>query len=207
MGKTLFTADDIVKGLRHVSEFIKKNNSKRLTLPINLIVAGGAVSVLVLHNRPATHDVDYWASDDDEMLLVEKAGEMTAAQLDYDEAWLNADMSTFIDCDPAHCDFEKNSIEQNILVFKSDSLRVYVADWKYQLTQKLMRMTSTQNPEPKELSDAVAILQMIVQGMDEKALSKESIRAWYPYGYMIKDDTLSAVQEAYMSKFPMAGLV
>jgi len=90
----------------------------------------------------------------------------------------------------------QNSIDAGVVLFKSDSLEVYAADWRYQLVGKIVRgyQLSTMNETVqaqdrlgKDLADAVSILHLLVSERGGKPLQKTEMMTWYGDGPTLED--------------------
>ena len=169
------------------------------------MVAGGAVSVLRLHNRSATKDVDFYTSDEAASLLIEKGGEAVARILKYGADWLNSDVSFFIDADPNHARLLDDSIAQGYIIFASPQLVAYASQYEWQLVSKIRRLGS-EDEYDKSLSDAVALLRALVEKNDLRPLAKSTIKGYYPAGQFITEDLFAELAVAYEKTYGEMGL-
>ena len=113
-----------------------------------ITVVGGAVSIMLLKARAATHDVDYIASSlsqSDVRIREEATGHVqrTYPQLQLEGNWFNRNATLFID--PAVRskliqELFQQGLAQNEIVFDAPGLRLYAAPWEWAICAKLDRI-------------------------------------------------------------------
>ena len=198
-----FAAHEINLGFKFISAHIKENPPRVKSLPINIIVAGGAVSTLLFHNRKTTRDVDFWAPDPQTNIIVSEASRAVARRLDYDPFWLNSNMSVFIDTKHTHIGFLERTLKQNVVLYKSDQIVVYAADWYFQLAQKLVRIETMRGGAMRrdQLSDVVYLAKVVLELEEKREMKKMDVRRWYRYTAGIREETFDEVNEEFYDTF------
>lgn len=195
-------------------------NPNRFTDPISIVVSGGTVSVLILRNRSATKDVDYFNLDHAVI------SELSAAQAELEDRalkglprdWINAEMIAFVYNNQGCEHLFENSLQQNVVLFQSPTLRAYVADWKYQIVGKITRayqqmqlfqmftpdvdgLANAISTRELNLMDAVYILRYLVEQRQGEQLNFSEMQTWYFYGPALEPDEIDFVNKAYCAIF------
>jgi hypothetical protein len=187
-----------------------------------MIVSGGAVAVLVLRIRKSTDDVDYYIADPDasSALYDAKYALVSDPRMQgYSHRWINADMVAHI-LHHAGCEtLFDDSLQMNLLLFQTDYLHVYVADWRFQLVGKIKmaferRMTllieMARNPDglaqalsnEVHIIDAVYILNVLIDKTNNgQPLLLSAILLWYYYGALLTDEEITYTNNVYQSIF------
>jgi hypothetical protein len=160
--------------------------------------------------RTSTEDIDFYASVESVMNVIEEAAENVSRDIHTDEAFMNSNIRLFF----AHASFQDavaRTFTQNDVAFRSEELIVFVADWGYQLVSKLDRMSNKfvegwrwdRAQMRKDRADAVFYLHMETQKQQRK-LTRDEVRALYPtdgFTPNVSDDVLDAVAEVYESSY------
>ncbi|KAF9484053.1 hypothetical protein BDN70DRAFT_952887 [Pholiota conissans] len=220
--KVELTEEDIINGLRCISDKMKELHPSRHENPVQIIVSGGAVAVLILRIRKATDDVDYFVIDPDNNSALYDAKYAAASDprlQGYSRKWINADMVAHI-LNHAGCEtLFDDSIRMNLLLFQSDFLRVYVADWRFQLVGKIKmafeRRTALlieleEDPDvlaealetEVNIIDAAYILNVLIDRTNNgQPLRLSAVITWYYYGALITDEEITHTNSFYQKIF------
>lgn len=124
----------------------------------------------------------------------------------YPPAWLSADIvSTIIDS-TAHDGLYEASVAQNTVMYESDVLRVYAADWRFQLVAKIARahergQHSGELQYGHDMADAVSILRLLVEGNQGKRVAAKDMRSWYALGPKLTDEEIECAEAAYVAVY------
>lgn len=119
-----------------LSFYIHKRNPER-TKPIDIFVAGDAAYVR-LGIRYTTITIDFLTDDLDTLEEVITAREAAAKELEhYPFDWINMDMLGFLNSVPNCKKLMNMSVKIGDMLYSSDVLRVYILDWRYQLTNMI----------------------------------------------------------------------
>lgn len=182
------------------------------TYPLQIVVSGGVNSVLLFRNRQATHDIDYCTANPDVINLISDANYslMINGRLNhFPHDWINSQMIAYISLNPGCEFFYENSVSQGIILFETSVLRVYVADFKFQLVGKITRAyqnwTSAGKPDADNysdthLSDAVHILATIIRRTGRRVRYSE-MRTWYSFGPALEIEEIHFTNNAYRNIF------
>lgn len=148
-----------------------------MTEPIKIVVTGGALSVIYWKNRDTTKDINFLTEYSDSLEKVMAAKEAAAeGTRHYPPNWVNAKMGSFINQVLGCEELVPTSIKTGIMLFSSVTLQVYVADWRYQLVNKIQRayqlVKLDQESElsaaiERNLDDALSILYLTIHNANE----------------------------------------
>ena len=179
--------------------------------------SGGACSVILLKNRSATHDIDFFSTNPEviEAVMEAKNSAPNSIKNEWPSDWINAEMIGFVS-NQAGCEtLYQDSIDANVILFQSESLVVYAADWRFQLAGKIARAyqmsqlsttVQAQEREGKDLSDAVSILHLLISQRDQ-LLSKADLLTWYADGPALEDAEIEYVNAEYRRLYGSDGIV
>lgn len=131
----------------------------------------------------------------------------------------NSEMLAFVNNRDGCENLYEESIQEGVLMFASDALEVYAADWRYQLVGKMARANENKllleegeghydatHREGKDLTDALSILHELIK-KNGGPLKKTEIRTWYSSGPALDDTEIGYVNEEYVKKHGVAGIV
>jgi hypothetical protein len=99
------------------------------------------------------------------------------------------------DCVDVPAQFQDASLQGTVL-WESPALVVYTADWDFQLVQKILRRGA--GGQAKDLSDAVALLNKVVDG-GNIPINSADIEGWFPgsrkpHSNDLKTNTLKCIE-------------
>lgn len=189
-----------------MSHHIREANPDRVTNPLRILISGGATSVLNLENRTSTRDVDFLSSGlvDELNEILDAKSKATRDLETYPGDWLSAEMVAYVNNEPDCQGLYRNSIILSDIVYQSDVLIAYVADWRFQLTGKIercYRLSESDNPEDmRHLSDAIHILHLLVK-RNGGPLSVADVRTWYALGPQLTPEEFAYVDAHYQRHF------
>lgn len=113
-------------------------------------------------------------------------------------------MVAYVNNEPDCQGLYKDSIMLGDIVYQSDVLVAYVADWRFQLVGKIercFRLSKSDNPDDmRHLSDAIHILHLLVKH-NGGPLSKAGVRTWYAQGPQLTTEEFAYVDAHYQSQF------
>lgn len=170
--------------LRHLSNFIAQRGRH-----ISLIAVGGAVNILYLRSRNATHDVDVFSSD---------IGNQTRTLLDdamYDAQshipglgtdWINTETQMWMRGDMQH-ELTTAARAQNVKVYNEAGLTIYAAPWEYAFSAKMNRVADPRGQaRPYDLDDAVVYIRQYIQAHGGRPIRVAGALNWarrYGHGW------------------------
>lgn len=136
----MITKERLTKALNRLNELLHERNEK-----IELVIVGGAVSVLFFENRYGTKDVDTIYPPGKKRLMEELIKKVSTEQ-DLPHDWMNSGVEFF-----------GVQTKSEIIIFKKDNLILYAAEWEEMLGMKL----SGAFRGNKDIDDAKEILMQI----------------------------------------------
>lgn len=177
-------------------------------LPYNIVLVGGAVSVLS-NIRTATEDIDFFMAgqddSDDQMARLEEVAEGIANELGLSQSFMNSNVRLFINNRVFEPAIER-TWTQNQRVFQSRELNVFVADYGYQLVSKLerisMKIRDRQAVLPKDLTDATFYLHSLIKKKNK--IARGDVVGLYPsdgYTPYILDESLDMLEANYQTTY------
>ena len=176
--------------------------------PINLMAVGGFFAVTYLKNREATEDIDYlldpeWANDEDIKEPLRNSIEAVASKHNYLPGWANEDVGLFV-TKKAREVLMRKAIEQDIVLWSGENIRIFAAPVEWILETKLRRIhTSVRGRKAEgDMSDALAILKYLRDKNGTK-LDMEYYRSHNVNGFDVMPDysTMRRVAAAYREKY------
>ncbi len=163
----MITKDQLKKALDRLDELLNECNEK-----IELVVVGGAISVLFFENRYGTKDVDTVYPPGKEKLLKELIKKVSTEQnLPID--WMNSSVEFF-----------GVQTKSEIIIFKKENLILYAAEWEEMLGMKL----SGAFRGNKDIDDAMEIIKQI--GNKNKNETLEKVIKFKNFAPNISNDTI-----------------
>jgi hypothetical protein len=124
--------------------------------------------------------------------------------------WINGEVTAYIrnnsGCEQLFSTFQ----DLGVILYQSDTLMVYVADWRYQLVGKISRAFADNPSDPhhdRNLMDAVSILCLLVEANTGELLDQALVRAWYTYGPTLSNAKIDFTNQAYRDKFGAEGIL
>ncbi len=163
----MITKESLTKALNRLSELLYERNEK-----IELVVVGGAISVLFFENRRGTKDVDTVYPPGKEKLMEELIKKVSTEQ-NLPNDWMNSSVEFF-----------GVQTKSEIIIFKKDNLILYAAEWEEMLGMKL----SGAFRGNKDIDDAMEILKQI--GDKDKRKTLEKVVKYKNFTPQIPDDTI-----------------
>lgn len=176
--------------------------------PMRLVVAGGFFAVAHLKNRQSTQDLDYLldpelATNEDVRGTIRSAVKEVAEELGYTRDWANEDIAVFV-TKKATEQLMKNAIQQDIVLWVGQNIRVLAAPVEWALERKLRRIYAVDRGRKSELdmSDALAMLRFLRDKNGGK-LDMEYHRRLNVNGFDVVPDrrTMHSVAAAYRAKY------
>ncbi|PPQ88421.1 hypothetical protein CVT25_011223 [Psilocybe cyanescens] len=202
---------DIETAFKHISKELSKElaGTQASGQAVRILVSGGTCSVMYFGNRDKTKDIDFFIPDPAliEMIAGSQASLPFDLQKRWPENWINAEMAGFAMM-PGCEDLYKNSIANNVVLYQSDTLVAYAADWRFQLIGKITRayqmellkeQLQSRDREGKDLKDAVSLLQILIT-QNNGPLDRNVVRSWYN-GSALEDVEIEFVNKEYRAKF------
>ncbi|KAH9487105.1 hypothetical protein JR316_0001173 [Psilocybe cubensis] len=182
---------------------------------VNIVVAGGTCSVMYFGNRDKTKDIDFFIPDPELMGII--AGAQATLPPDLRQRWpvnwINAEMAGFAMM-PGCEDLYKNSVANNVVLYQSDTLVAYAADWKFQLIGKITRAyqmeqlnehVQSKDRERKDINDAISLLQILITE-NNAPLDRNVIRSWYN-GSALDNVEIEFVNKEYRARFSVDAII
>ncbi|KAF8157119.1 hypothetical protein B0H34DRAFT_487541 [Crassisporium funariophilum] len=203
---------DMETAFNHISKELEKQVPDQV---VQILVSGGTCSVMYHRNRNSTKDIDFFIPDPTLIEII--AGSQASLPRDlrqrWPENWINAEMAGYAMM-PGCEDLYANSIANNVVLYQSDSLVVYAADWKFQLIGKIMRAYQMESLKEhvqsmdrtgKDLKDAISILQILIKE-NNGPLDGSVLRSWYN-GSAVEDVEIEFVNKAYRAQFNVDAII
>ncbi|RWA09837.1 hypothetical protein EKO27_g5265 [Xylaria grammica] len=152
------------RALDLLSHAIKKSDILMAVAPIRYISFGGAVSVKVFQSRESTEDIDILLDPSVESVTIYKdeirrAISAAATKGNYESDWFSDACRLFI-AEAKRPKLFQKSLQQNVVLYKSESLVIYAASFDCALERKLRRLDSNlaDRDHSIDLSDAVSLV-------------------------------------------------
>ncbi|KAF9462697.1 hypothetical protein BDZ94DRAFT_1309405 [Collybia nuda] len=194
--KQYLTAKDIERGKTLLLSNVMIGGHK----PATYHRSGGATSVIILGNRTSTKDVDFISSRPEEFNeICDAKYEATQELKTYPGDWLNSDMIAYVHGEPDCDKLFENSVNMGEIMYQSDVIVAYVADWRFQLVGKIQRcymVAQSDGSDTRHLSDAIYILILLVT-RNGGPLSIAMIRTWYAIGPLLTMKELTFIDNCY----------
>lgn len=146
----------LLKALKRLGDLLKENSKK-----IELVVAGGVISLLVFNSRQLTHDVDaiLLRGDIGDKPILDKLIHQVADEYSLRKDWMNDSVSFF-----------GLSTKSNTVVFNHSHLKLFAAKWEELLAHKIHA-----SRRKTDIDDAENILKRI-SGYTRDPLYKELLK-------------------------------
>ncbi|KAJ2973065.1 hypothetical protein NQ176_g6811 [Zarea fungicola] len=191
--QTEFSAEDFDQALRALDTEIGKSKNMSKIAPLQLLSAGGFVAVTIFHNRLSTQDIDYIMGPDTPN--VNKIKEKLQNAIETMEIFAIG---------PNKQRLFRDSVTQNVVVWRGVNLVTYAAKWEWTLARKLKRIGSERRAI--DISDAVEILFRMVQE-NGGPLALETVKSWDTIVYTPLDmAAIKSVADAYIERWGIAGI-
>lgn len=206
-----------MKGWHYISEYIKLSSPWRTSDPIRLIAAGGACAVLLLRNRDRTRNIDFYTPNPshlEEIHRAKRAAEINADMQDMPLDWLrSAKMISYVENNDGCEHLFANSVSLKEFLFRSEVLEVFAADWRYQLVGKMNRAvqeryngSESSTRAGDDLSDAIAIIRLMVSRNGGRPIPRQSLITWYFYGPGLEESDIDWINEEYQANYGVVGI-
>jgi hypothetical protein len=171
---------------------------------VRLTVVGGIIATLVIKNRSATHDVDFFTINNPKgevKELLEISAEVGRA-LEMSPEWLNNATQLFL---KPHLAKDLEDAAEHV-IFKEPGLTLVAAPYRYLISSKIDRITGGGNV-PHGISDAAGFLHELRKEEELGPISKEDFVDWAKL-YNTKSNTpaLEAVARYYTEHYGEEGL-
>lgn len=163
----MITKEQLTKALNRLNELLHERHEK-----IELVVVGGAISVLFFENRSGTKDVDTVYPPGKEQLM-EELIQKVATEQHLPNDWMNSSVKFF-----------GVQTKSQIIIFQKENLILYAAEWEEMLGMKL----SGAFRGNKDIDDAMEILRQI--GNKSKYETLEKVMKYKNFTPKIPDDTI-----------------
>lgn len=188
-----------------------------LQLPIRAVVAGGAIAVVKFGTRTSTHDVDFGLGANQiklENLIQQIADGVSAPAADGVRAhnlfnfWFNPAFSFYLN-GPAYQGTYAEALRQGEVFFRSDSLELYIAPWKFQLYRKMGRVTKalwqTKERRLTDIEDTVDLIHQF-NTRRKQPLTFNELRGWYQdpstkLDHPVAQEAARIISERYRAKY------
>ena len=170
---------------------------------------GGFLAVAYFKNRESTVDLDYCLDpelfdNEDVKEDIRIATESVAGQLVYPSSWFNDEMTIF-----AHRSIRpklfQDSLDQDIVLWQGKRLTIYAVQFEWALERKIRRLSyaSSGRSYSSDISDAVAILHVLVERNGGRPLDREHIRQLNRNGFDVLPDelTLDVIEHIYQQTY------
>jgi hypothetical protein len=153
-GSGILSKSVIEKALKRLAELLKENNSR-----VELVAAGGVISVLIFESRGMTRDIDVIIPQKDKQLIEDLVNQVASEQNlpKGKHAWLNDGVSFF-----------GLQTKSENTIFAHPNLTVYIASWYELLGMKL----SGAWRRDADYIDAIHILRQIGDKNRNQTLSR-----------------------------------
>lgn len=195
--------------LGYLDAELEKSKNIRNVRPIVLVAVGGYVSVKILNNRDSTGDIDYILDPrtQNEAKVNEKlrrAVREVASRRGYHAEWINDRVSGFVYDNSAQPLVER-SVQQNVVLYRSNNLVVYAVEWEWSFARKLRRV-ATQGREV-DIDDAARTLHIINQQRGHPMRRERARDYWQVVRSAIEENAINLVNQKYREKFGRDGFV
>jgi hypothetical protein len=188
-------------------------NNLPIDYPLQILVAGGAVSVLKYQSRPTTHDVDFYHPDEGVMRLLVQLGRDVARTKEWQGAfyWFNDAVANIINGDPAYSSVFAGSPRADEIVYTSNTLLLIAVDPLWQLHRKVSRISKGLRLgtgfREEDMADALYFLGLF-QRHQGRPMTKSEFRSIYPNATTarISDDAIDRVAATYQTRYGSIGL-
>ncbi|TVY14152.1 hypothetical protein LARI1_G007779 [Lachnellula arida] len=160
--KKFLKAEDFEKALKRLNKEMSKDNFLAAFAPINIVTIGGFLAVTYFKNRNATGDLDYiidpqWAQDDEIKVPLKVAINSVAKKENFEGDWMNDSLQIWASAEASKTIFEQ-AYKQGILLFDSESLKVWAAPFEWALERKVRRVAYSDRGDKKvDMEDALAL--------------------------------------------------
>ncbi|KAL6361824.1 hypothetical protein LRP88_05301 [Fusarium phalaenopsidis] len=187
---------------------IAKSEDLKADAPLKLVSSGGFVAVDMLGTREMTTEIDYILSPDspDPGKLrreLYRAIVHMAQSHNISRGWIRNIESFVQGGDNEKQRLIRDSISQDIALWRGANLTVYAVEWHWALAHKLKMM---ENGREADTRDAVAILSelyMICQG----PLPRNIIQSWDNLVHApIKDSAIDVLATAFLARYGYVGV-
>lgn len=169
-GPTLQAALDIVSSFIH-----------RYDQHIRIVAVGGAVNLLYLRSRPATHDVDVFGSDfsNENRMLIDDAMQEAQRRIPaLGTDWLNTETQMWIP-GRLHAELTRRSERQDVRIYDRPGLTILAAPWDYAYSAKINRILRPQGQaRAYDMDDAVVYLHEYIQSHGNQPLQVSACLGW-----------------------------
>ncbi len=163
----MITKEQLTNALNRLDELLHERHET-----IELVVVGGAISVLFFENRDGTKDVDTVYPPGKEQLM-EELIQHVAAEQHLPNDWMNSSVTFF-----------GVQTKSHIIIFQKENLLLYAAEWEEMLGMKL----SGAFRGNKDIDDAMEILKQI--GNTHKDETLEKVMKYKNFTPKIPDETI-----------------
>ncbi|THH11344.1 hypothetical protein EW146_g8073 [Bondarzewia mesenterica] len=213
----LYTENDLLQGLRQMSQFLRRRVTK---IPIILIVSGGILSLMCFQNRSSTTTINYFAVEESGVVSDVLSQEIaaTAQALDLDSRWMSWEMTVPAPTGAERSRWVADSVTQNEVIFRSDELVLYAAKWEWALSSQMKRYGNTNPALPggstkaADLDDILCLLKILLDKRRASlfslrpTISPQEIISWYPQIGFIHPDVWKEVEDAFVETYGFSAL-
>ncbi|KAL7268601.1 hypothetical protein RUND412_008772 [Rhizina undulata] len=196
------TAPEITRALEYVSDKMRKRN-----IHVHLIIAGRALSCLLLKLRPTTHDISILQASPlspRSLSILVQAVQKAGKKFGLGVNWVNTQLEN--EMDHHYLDnLIHQSLLQNEIIFSSEGLSLYAVDLFFALKSKLARISTHSTPQSRDLDEAVELLRRLVVVYRGRPLPKGYIKRHYPR-IEVTDQALLRLNSEYEWRFGSRGI-
>ncbi|OBT95623.1 hypothetical protein VE01_05916 [Pseudogymnoascus verrucosus] len=212
--KQQLNAQNFQEGLELLDAKLDESELLRVVAPIRIICTGGFLAVSYLKSRVSTVDLDYCLDpelydNEDVKEDIRIAAESVAIQLTYPDDWFNDEMTIFTKRSTRPKLFQE-SLDQGVVLWQGKRLIIYAIKFEWALETKLRRLSYASAPRNYsiDMSDAVAILNVLVERNGGQPLDREFIRGlnWNGFDVLPTEGTLDAIARTYQQTYNKDGL-
>lgn len=157
-------------------------------------------------SRSATEDIDFFCVDEHIMNSIEEVAEAVATEMTLPLNFMNSNIRIFF----GHPSFESavdKSFSQNDILFQNDVLKVYSADYGYQLLSKVDRMSKSKSKglqvATKDRLDATFYLRELIKKIQSNPTRAEVVALYPGDGVMpeVLEEIVDLTAETYQQRY------
>lgn len=182
--------------------------------PVDVIAAGGVVSLMGTCTRETTPDIDFHIDPLELAEVLTREGVEAAKPLNYRRQWFHGGLTQWVLKDhaakPGFPSMEYLAYSQQKILFECPELRVFAADWRYQMIHMLSQIQKKKEntPEKKELwlADAVGALHCYIKSNGGRPIFKTDLLNTFVYASTIHDANWRLLAEKYQETHGKPGL-
>ncbi|TVY86968.1 hypothetical protein LAWI1_G006884 [Lachnellula willkommii] len=201
--KKFLKAEDFEKALKRLDKEMSKDNFLAAFAPINIVTIGGFLAETYYIIDPQ------WAQDDEIKVPLKMAINSVAKKENFEGDWMNDGLHIWASAEASKTIFEQ-AYKQGILLFDSESLKVWAAPFEWALERKVRRVAYSDRGDKKvDMEDALALFKhfrkanggpldmeyfrkLNINGFDMNPETHHMEMVAANYRYMYKEDLFSS---------------